>query len=353
MWSDKYKPKDFDELRDSQMHDNIFNMVENLCQSNDVPHLLIHGCAGVGKTTLLHAIIRTVYGSDTINSQKPHKTTVDKTQIIGVESNCHFEFHASTSQSVEDDRVLLATILQFSKTKSLQDVPFHAICIKHADLMSQFLQQGLLKLMETEMAHTRFFLTCKSMTKLTKALRSRIFAIRIPAPHPQMIYNFLLKILQTETVPTATCENEIAELLNNIITIANGDIGVAIDILQHSLTCKTQLVEKPPPLTIMKPDWKQMIQYIAKKIFEEPTRNSLANIRAVLDQLLETKIPSTIIFELLLHEILKMNIPTSKDITIKNNQLIRLAAFYEHRACIGNNPIFHIEAFVAKAMCIL
>ena len=68
--------------------------------------------------------------------------------------------------------------------------------------------------------------------------------------------------------------------------------------------------------------------------------------RDKLYELLAKCIPADVIIKTLADELMK-NI----DDSIKHD-VVRWAAFYEHRITQGNKEIFHLEAFVAKFMCI-
>src|SRR3989344_8031784 len=59
IWTEKYRPKKFKEIVGQ---DDIIKRVENLTKSMNIPHLLLAGPAGTGKSTLALIIVRELYG---------------------------------------------------------------------------------------------------------------------------------------------------------------------------------------------------------------------------------------------------------------------------------------------------
>lgn len=77
---------------------------------------------------------------------------------------------------------------------------------------------------------------------------------------------------------------------------------------------------------------------------QEQTPKRLLQVRGKLYELLGNCIPAELILRTLVVELLK-----KLDDELKV-QVVREAAFYEHRLQEGQKPIFHLEAFVAKFM---
>lgn len=50
LWSEKYRPKDFDSL---SYNLEVIPLVQRLCATDDIPHLLFYGPNGAGKRTMI------------------------------------------------------------------------------------------------------------------------------------------------------------------------------------------------------------------------------------------------------------------------------------------------------------
>jgi replication factor C subunit 3/5 len=92
------------------------------------------------------------------------------------------------------------------------------------------------------------------------------------------------------------------------------------------------------------PDWEALIGQIAKEIMEEHTPARILQVRSKLYDLLTHCIPATTILRTLTFKL----IPLIDD-ALKAD-VIKWAAFFEHRIRTGTKVIFHLEAFVAKFM---
>ena len=86
---------------------------------------------------------------------------------------------------------------------------------------------------------------------------------------------------------------------------------------------------------------------MAKQIMEERSPKRILEVRAQLYELLTHCIPAATILTTLTFKLVAMI-----DDELKGD-VIKWAAFYEHRIKMGTKVIFHLEAFVAKFMRIL
>jgi replication factor C subunit 3/5 len=108
-------------------------------------------------------------------------------------------------------------------------------------------------------------------------------------------------------------------------------------LIRHSEKI-TDTTHIPPP------DWEALIEQIARQIVEERSPQRLLQVRASLYDLLSHCIDSTTIIKTLTWKL----IPKTDDAL--KPEVIKWAAFYEHRCKMGAKQIFHLEAFVAKYM---
>ena len=100
----------------------------------------------------------------------------------------------------------------------------------------------------------------------------------------------------------------------------------------------TELTHIPPP------DWEALISQIADQIIQERSPARLLQVRAQLYDLLSHCIDPTTILKTLTWKLI-----AKTDDELKP-EIIKWAAFYEHRCKTGSKVIFHLEAFVAKYM---
>ena len=114
-------------------------------------------------------------------------------------------------------------------------------------------------------------------------------------------------------------------------------------MLQSSYTQKYPFNETSE----MKTDWENIITKIRESITKDQSPQSLLSTRNHFYELLSRCVPPEIILRSLVVQIL-----VSVDIELKF-QVVFFASFYDHRLKTGSKPIFHLEAFVAKIMCLI
>ena len=64
-WVEKFRPKS---LEDISSHGEIISTIKRLTSMNRLPHLLLHGPPGTGKTSTILAIARQIYGEKAFKS---------------------------------------------------------------------------------------------------------------------------------------------------------------------------------------------------------------------------------------------------------------------------------------------
>merc|ERR1711974_240817 len=57
-WVEKYRPSSLDQL---VAHEDIIRTIERMMHKRQLPHMLLHGPAGTGKTSTITALAKTMY----------------------------------------------------------------------------------------------------------------------------------------------------------------------------------------------------------------------------------------------------------------------------------------------------
>ena len=144
LWVEKYRPKDIEGyvFRD----DHQRNQVKTWIKDKSIPHLLLSGNAGIGKTTLAKILINE----------------------LGIEEYDVLEINASRTNSVEDVRDKITNFVQM-----IPFGPFKVVLLDEADYLSPNAQAALRGVMEEYHATARFILTCNYPNRIIPAIHSR------------------------------------------------------------------------------------------------------------------------------------------------------------------------------------
>lgn len=144
LWVEKYRPKSIDGyvFRDNQQR----KQVETWIKDKSIPHLLLSGSAGIGKTTLAKILINE----------------------LGIEEYDVLEINASRTNSVDDVRDKITNFVQM-----IPFGPFKVVLLDEADYLSPNAQAALRGVMEEHHSTARFILTCNYPNRIIPALHSR------------------------------------------------------------------------------------------------------------------------------------------------------------------------------------
>ena len=167
LWVEKYRPKN---LENYIGNEHLKSKVEHYLKSGDVPHLLLYGKAGTGKTTLAKLIINNI--------------------------ECDYLYiNASDENNVDTVRT---KVKNFASTIGFKDTK--VIILDECDYITPNAQAALRNLMETFSKHCRFILTCNYVERIIDPIQSRCQSFQIIPPSKQEVAKHLHKILVKENV---------------------------------------------------------------------------------------------------------------------------------------------------------
>ena len=167
LWVEKYRP---DTLEGYVGNEHILEKVKIYIENEDVPHLLLYGVAGTGKTTLAKIITNQI-DCDVMYINASDENSVD---------------------AVRDKIRGFASSMGFRKWK--------VVILDEADYLTPNAQAALRNLMETFSKSTRFILTCNYVEKVIDPIQSRCQTFAITPPSKKEVAKRLYDILNEEGV---------------------------------------------------------------------------------------------------------------------------------------------------------
>jgi len=167
LWVEKYRPTD---LSTYIGNEHLKSKVSIYLESEDVPHLLLYGRAGTGKTTLAKIITKNI--------------------------DCDYLYiNASDENKVDDVRNKVKTFASSVGFKSLK-----VIILDECDYLTPNAQAALRNLMETFSRHCRFILTCNYVERIIDPIQSRCQSFKVIPPKRVDVARHLVHILEDEGV---------------------------------------------------------------------------------------------------------------------------------------------------------
>ena len=174
IWTEKYRPKNLNEVV-GQRH--AVERLKAYVETNNMPHLLFTGPAGVGKTTCSLAMAKEMFGDDW------------KGNFI--------ELNASDERGID---VVRGKIKEFARTAPLGGAEFKIIFMDEADALTSDAQAALRRTMERYSKICRFILSCNYSSKIIDPIQSRCAVFRFKPLTSEDLRGYLQRIINNEQV---------------------------------------------------------------------------------------------------------------------------------------------------------
>ena len=168
LWVERYRPSTLDTYVGNE---TLKTKVERFIEEQNVPHLLLYGRAGGGKTTLAKIIVNAI--------------------------ECDYLYiNASDERNIDLVRDKLKNF-----ASSVGFKPNKIVILDEADYLNvNSAQPALRNLMETFSAHCRFILTCNYVEKIIDPIQSRCQTYKIIPPSKKDVAVHAKYILEKENI---------------------------------------------------------------------------------------------------------------------------------------------------------
>ena len=237
LWVEKYRPYSLDTYIGNE---HLKSKVTIYLQNNDLPHLLLYGKAGTGKTTLAKILVKNI--------------------------ECDYLYiNASDENSVDTVR---NKVRHFASTVGFKDLK--VIILDECDYITPNAQAALRNLMETFSKHCRFILTCNYVERIIDPIQSRCQLFQIIPPSKVEVAQRLNQILEEEEI------NYELQDLKILIDSNYPDIRRTINSAQRNVV---NLQLKLDTNSIIQNDYKLKLLEILKI---QDKKNAFKNIRQLV-----------------------------------------------------------------------
>jgi replication factor C small subunit len=243
LWVEKHRPKTVSEyvFRDEAQK----NQVEGWIKDKSIPHLLLSGSPGIGKTTLA-------------------KVLLNELEIPGFDV---LEINASRERGISEVRDRITNFISM-----MPFGPFKVVLLDEADYLTPEAQAAMRGVMEEFSMTSRFILTCNHPNQIIPAIHSRCQSFHFEKIDQTEFTARAATILVTEEVDFDL------ETLDTYIKATYPDLRKCINLLQQNV--QSNKLMAPTSSDVGLQDWKiKMVELFKSKKISDARKLICASAR--------------------------------------------------------------------------
>ncbi|HNJ80699.1 MAG TPA: AAA family ATPase [Methanoregulaceae archaeon] len=226
LWIEKYRPKSFEEIRGQ---DHVVSHLKRAARSGDIPHLLLTGPPGTGKSVAVECLAYQLYGD-----RMAENMTVIQTADLFEQGKKYLEGDERYGHLYQREQSLLSNfknIVRWYASIRPLDSDFRIIVFEGASAMTREAQQGIRRIMERYSRTCRFIFVTSRPSALIPAISSRCLPFFFVPVESRVVGDHLHAILASEFGDTSPLSDDDTDL---IVQAAAGDMRKAVVLLQVS-----------------------------------------------------------------------------------------------------------------------
>jgi replication factor C small subunit len=279
-----------------------------------MPHLLLAGIPGTGKTTVALCIARQLFG--------------DNWRTFTLELN------ASDERGIDTVRERVKDFSRYSRA-AFGNVPFALIILDESDQMTGPAQTALRRIMETSSRTSRFILICNQSGKIIEPIQSRCAIFRFSKLDRKAMIDHLCCIAGKEKVRLTP------EAAERIVDYAEGDLRHAINALQTASVYREGIVDEKVVSQVIGEASPKQVQLMINKALN----GDFIEARKMMYELMGAYgFSGSEIVRQMQRELFKLSYITPEE----KATLANIIGEYDYRLTQGANPDIQLSALLAQ-----
>lgn len=214
-WTELHRPTS---LEDVCGNEDVVKALRSFKSMAAVPHLVLHGAPGSGKTSSISAMAREFFGMGEMSTMVLELNAGD---VRGVDTmRNQIQYFTNCSSVTENAAATKGSMIKL-------------VILDEADSLTHHAQCALRHLMEKSGDRARFCLCCNYIDRLSSGIRSRCTSFRFSGVGKPQLRLTLQGIVEREGLELEVPKQSLVD----IVDICSGDARQAINLLQSLCLC--------------------------------------------------------------------------------------------------------------------
>jgi replication factor C small subunit len=308
VWAEKYRPKTLNDMVDRE---EIVSRFRSFVKDKNLPHLLLVGPAGVGKTTSILCLAHDLYGPGYQNSV--------------------LELNASDERGID---VIRDKVKNFARTSAIaSEVSFKILILDEADSLTTAAQHALRRTMEVYTRTCRFCLIGNYSENIIDPIQSRCSVFRFGPLAEQDVKSYISMIAKKEGVKL------IPEGLDAVFEASGGDMRKATNLLQAAAATQGEVDD----IAIYSVLGKVSPQRVREMINLGLKGNFLESREILRSLLIDEGLGAEDILRMIYSELMRMQMPEKWKVRISDT-----VGEVDFRLTQGARPEIQLSTLIAK-----
>ncbi|XP_068635999.1 replication factor C subunit 3-like [Aristolochia californica] len=298
VWADRHRPN---ALNDFICNRDRATYLRDIVAQAKCSHFIFEGPPGVGKRTMIWALLKDVYGAESLTMKEEWKEfhlkgeAMPNLKVRMKVSAHHVEINLSELRGYER-HVIVDLVKQSDNVAEICDPTSNCrtIVLHESDKLSTDAQHYIRWVMERYKNCNKIIFSCSDVSKL-QPVRSLCEHIQLLPPSNVEIVEVLEFIAKQESIELPR------HLAEKIADNSKQNLRQAIRSFEASWQLNYPFIENQVILT----GWEDVIANIAKNIIDEQSPKQLYIIRGKLQKLIEHSVSPEFIFSTLVEELKK------------------------------------------------
>jgi replication factor C small subunit len=227
LWIEKYRPEI---LTDILGQEPVVHHLANFAASKTLPHLLLSGPHGTGKSVAIECFAKALY-----QDNWELNTSVFQTADLFMQGKAYLEQDDRYAHLYEKSQSLITNfkyIIKWYASLRPLDAEFKLMVFEDAHTLTRDAQQALRRIMERSSSTCRFIFSTTNQSALIPPLTSRCLPLFFSPLDQEVVLDHLRTIRERENSSSHSCSDDDLEL---IVQASQGDMRRAILLLQAAL----------------------------------------------------------------------------------------------------------------------